>query len=164
MTLNWRLGLFRLWLVGAILFALAVSAVGYSSVRDAFTRPDFIPKYSDNKEEIAIPQACSAARGIKGPDYRVGRIPGSIESIEKDRNCWYRMADFRRLYPEFSNIPDEELANKQYWELGAYPDYQTPWGVVGRLLAVILGPSLAVLALGAALVWAVSGFSARKPT
>lgn len=97
MALNWRLGLFRLWLVAAILFALAVAVRSYSSVMDAFKESDFVMKYADHKNGIAMPQACSAARGIKGSDYRVGDIPGAPPEqsfTEADRHCWYAMVDF----------------------------------------------------------------------
>jgi hypothetical protein len=165
MTMNWRLGLFRLWLVAAILFALSVAMVSYSTVRDAFTESDFVEKWADNKDGIAMPQACAAARGIEGSDYLVGRIPGSDPFTKADRNCWYTMVDFRRLYPEFSKIPDEELADKQYRGLHAEVfGHPVPWGVLGYWVTVALGIPLAFLALGAALVWALSGFGVKRRT
>jgi hypothetical protein len=35
-TMNWRRGLFRLWIVGAALFVIAVASVSYSGIKTEF--------------------------------------------------------------------------------------------------------------------------------
>jgi hypothetical protein len=37
--MNWRRGLLRLWIVGAVVFAIAVSCVSYSGIKAEFDRP-----------------------------------------------------------------------------------------------------------------------------
>jgi hypothetical protein len=34
--MNWRLGLFRLWIVGSVLFVLAVAFVSYTDIEEEF--------------------------------------------------------------------------------------------------------------------------------
>ena len=34
--MNWRRGLFRLWIVGSVLFVIAVAFVGYSEIKKEF--------------------------------------------------------------------------------------------------------------------------------
>jgi hypothetical protein len=36
--MNWRRGLFRLWIVGSALFVIAVAFVGYSDIKAEFDR------------------------------------------------------------------------------------------------------------------------------
>jgi hypothetical protein len=37
--MNWRRGLFRLWIVGTVLFVLAVAFVSYSEIKKALPLP-----------------------------------------------------------------------------------------------------------------------------
>jgi len=40
--MNWRLGLFRLWIVGTVLFVIAVAFVSYSEIKAQFDTA-FVP-------------------------------------------------------------------------------------------------------------------------
>jgi hypothetical protein len=86
--MNARRGLFRLWIVFCVLVVISVSVASYNDVRDEF-------RVAGNLHAHMLPVACidSALRGTAGTDYSFG---GGF--------CWYRMKDFRRLYPEYSVI------------------------------------------------------------
>jgi hypothetical protein len=45
--MNWRRGLFRLWIVGTALFVIAVAAVSYSSIKAEFTAADEARAFAD---------------------------------------------------------------------------------------------------------------------
>jgi hypothetical protein len=63
-----------------------------------------------------------------------------------------------RFYPEYNDVSDSKL----------YPFHSTPgpdkppWATLGTWAAVAFGIPLAVLALGPFLVWAFSGFAAKR--
>ena len=79
--MNWRRGLFRLWIVGSVLFVIAVAFICYSEIKS------------------------DAEVGIGGP---------------------------------------------------------APWTILAMCAGIAFGIPLAVLALGASLVWAFSGFAAKR--
>ena len=69
------------------------------------------------------------------------------------------MSKFRALYPEFDNIPDKDVSRKLYADHGIPTrDTPNPWASMGMVAGVAFGLPLMVLALGASLVWASSGF------
>jgi hypothetical protein len=61
--MNWRRGLFRLWLVGAALFVIVVAGISYSEIKTQFDRPV--------KTELFMPVLCGQARGEAGTDYAI---------------------------------------------------------------------------------------------
>jgi hypothetical protein len=76
-----RRGLFRLWVVGAVLFAAVVIAANYSRIRREFDEADWVTvKFVK----------CTEARGTAGRDYRE----------EADKSCMYELDAYKRLYPE----------------------------------------------------------------
>jgi hypothetical protein len=72
----------------------------------------------------------------------------------------------RRLvprYPEYNNLSDKELSKKLYADHGIpIRDLPNPWVTLGMWAAIAFGIPLAVLVLGASLVWAFSGFAAKR--
>ena len=110
--MNFRRGLFRLWIVGAVLFVIAVAFVSYSDIKAEFDR-------------------AAAVRAATLP-------PGFVlDEPEEGR-------------PDVANLTDKR-------------SLPNPWDKVGMASAIAFGIPLVVLALGASLVWAFSGFAATRP-
>ena len=105
--MNWRRGLFRLWLVGSALFVLAVAFVSYTSIKSDFDATA-LQRFAEANDMLMVPVRCGQARGVAGIDYE--RNPG-FEPNEVD-SCWYRMSKFRPLYPEYKDLSDKELSDK----------------------------------------------------
>lgn len=86
--MNARRGFFRLWIVFCVLVAIGVGLASYDEVRGEFT-------VAGNLRAHMLPVDCTsqALRGTAGTDYS---FAGGF--------CWYRMKDFRRLYPEYGVV------------------------------------------------------------
>jgi hypothetical protein len=112
--MNWRRGLFRLWIVGAALFVLAVALISYTDIKEEF-------------EDAASASASVTDRAVtKQNSVAPKRVtdPALIRRLERTPN---------------------------------------PWATLGWWASIALGIPLTVLALGASLVWAFSGFVAKRP-
>jgi hypothetical protein len=149
MTLNVRKGLFRLWIVCSVLFVAVVCLMSYSSIRDEFRFAN--TDYDAIDKELGgyslLPTDCTKARGVQDSDYSV-----------TDNLCWYRTADFRRLYPEYKDLNDKALSEKLYEKAGQPLKQFHPWASVAKTAGVAFGVPLIVLLLGWSLIWALSGF------
>jgi hypothetical protein len=158
--MNWRRGLFRLWIVGSALFVIAVAFVSYGDIKREFNAAANAGPWGTS-DEVLVPQICGDARGIAGTDYSIENRFEEPDNVF-DR-CWYVMSKFRRLYPEYNNLTDKELTRKLYPGHGfPAPTEPNPWATVGMWAGIALGIPLAVLVLGSSLVWAFSGFAARR--
>jgi hypothetical protein len=73
--MNWRRGLFRLWIVGSVLFVIAVAFVSYSDIKREFNAAS-LSKF------VLLPVLCGDARGVAGKDYttKEGQSPGPWDS------------------------------------------------------------------------------------
>ena len=98
--MNWRLGLFRFWIVGSAPFVVAVAFIGYTEIKEQFDAAAAIAAEKPNRPFT------DAEVGISGP---------------------------------------------------------APWTILGMWAGIAFGIPLAVLVLGACLVWAFSGFAAKRP-
>ena len=162
--MNWRRGLFRLWIVGTSLFVLAIAFVSYSDIKAEF---DATKHLFEDLERL--PVFCGDARGVAGTDYttRKGQDPGPWDEYAKPNprdDCWYEVSKFRPLYPEYSDLSDNALKLKLYRAHGvSTTGIPNPWATVGLWASIALGIPLAVLVLGASLVRAFSGFAAKRP-
>jgi hypothetical protein len=165
--MNWRRGLFRLWIVGSALFVLAVAFVSYAEIKRQFDETALM-RYVEANDMLLVPQLCSQARGDAGVDYSTERGPPNyFDKFDKPNSfatCWYTMSKFRPLYPEYKDVSDKELSRKLYAEHGVpIRDLPNPWVTLGTWASIAFGIPLVVLILGASLVWAFSGFSAKRP-
>ena len=118
--LNWRRGLFRLWIVGVTLFVIADASISSSGINKQF---DVVLQEHILGGELLVPQLCFDARGVAGVDYSTQerRNPGPLDVSKKPNpfdNCWYAMSKFRPLYPEFKDLSDNELTRKLYADHG----------------------------------------------
>jgi hypothetical protein len=111
-AMNWRRGLFRLWIVGAALFVIAVVVISYRDIKEQF----------------------DAAQ---------------LETIRSQ-------LDTSRPLPQWT---DDELRAYIAMPRQITPTV-APWFLLGLWASIAFGIPLAVLILGASLVWAFSGFAA----
>jgi hypothetical protein len=168
--MNWRRGLFRLWIVGTTLFVLAIAFISYGDIKQQFKDIALQARIDRDKAEFIVPQLCGDARGVAGTDYATEfrkEGPGPWDAYAKPNpfdNCWYDMSKFRPLYPEYKDVSDEELSRKLLTEHGIpIRDPPNPWLTLGSWVSIALGIPLVVLILGASLSWAFAGFSAKQP-
>ena len=158
--MNWRRWLFRFWIVGSVLFVIAVAVISYSDIKAEFDA-------QKQQWEILVPQLCGEARGVVGADYATDRrAPNFFDRFDEPNpfdTCWYAMSTFRPLYPEFKNMSDTELSRKLYTDRGIPNHVLSPWFTLATWAGIASGVPLAVLILGASLVWALSGFAAKLP-
>lgn len=170
MRINIRKGLFRLWVVGSILFAVSVGVVSYGGIRDEFrfAHADWDAIYKQYGGGGLLPVKCTPIpvgatlldknnepnkeqRGIAGTDY---------DYHVSDGLCWYELPNSRRLYPEYHDLNDNKLAELLYEKAGQPLKHFHPWQKLGKVIALVFGVPLAVLVLGWGLLWAFSGFRA----
>ena len=73
------------------------------------------------------------------------------------------MSKFRPLYPEYKDLSDKELSSKLYASRGVpIRDLPKLWVTLGVWAGIAFGIPLVVLILGSSLVWAFSGFAAKR--
>jgi hypothetical protein len=153
--MNLRRGLFRLWIVAGILFALGVAVVSYSGIRDEFRVAAWDNSGAATDKwggYVLLPTACDEVRGNAGTDY------STSESL-----CWYTIKDFRRLYPEYKDLSNAALSDKLYTKAGRPINHGHPWTALMEAAGVAIGVPLAVLVLGCSLLWAFAGFRGATP-
>jgi hypothetical protein len=158
--MNFRRGFFRLWLLASILFVAAVAFLAYEPIINSFKRAAESKAWSE-VGLMLLPVHCKDARGKSGTDY-TGR-EASWTDYSTEGQCMYKMADFRRLYPEYKDLSDNDLANKTYEKANRplRPEPE-PWWSLGQAVAIAVGVPLIVLLLGGAVAWALSGFTRKE--
>jgi hypothetical protein len=140
--------MFRLWIVIGSLFALGVIAASYSSIRQEFVASHVDYDAIDKKYggENLLPVNCEKTRGDTS-DYSIF-----------EGHCWYTTQSFRKLYPEYKDVSEHDLAEKIYANAGIPLIHPSPWTKLLETLALAFGVPLVVLLLGFSIGWAVSGF------
>jgi hypothetical protein len=93
------------------------------------------------------PTFCDKTRGVAGSDY-----------VAIDGLCWYKIEDFRRLFPEYNDVSNRDLLDKLHAKVGRPLRPFHPWVNLAKTVAVAIAVSIAVLALGWSLFWAFAGF------
>jgi hypothetical protein len=98
--MNWRRGLYRLWLVFSVLFAIGTFAVSFNYIKGEF---DDLSFKEATKNVVTVLVDCSLARGAEKTDYIKNLDPYPPNA------CWYDLPKFRRLYPEYADLTDGQL-------------------------------------------------------
>jgi len=161
--MNWRRGLFRLWIVGAALFVLAIAFISYSEIKAEFDAvaskreaasilatsakfADWVHQrfYSDMPRE-QFDKKITAPKPITEP-----KVIAQLEAI-------FRNIDTSRPFDEWT--VDELQAYSLHRFIEPTPN---PWATLGVWAGIAFGIPLPVLILGASLVWAFSGFAAKR--
>jgi hypothetical protein len=152
--MNWRRGLFRLWIVGAALFVIAVVAVNYSDITAEF----------DAAAKKVISQQATGKQIFEFQTSH-GRIEIEASDINAAKKEWAnkpepvglsKLSDAELVLRYLSKLSDAELVALYNKSL------PNPWAKLGRVAAIAFGIPMAVLILGASLVWAFSGFAATR--
>lgn len=151
--MNARRGMFRLWVVFSVLFAIGIAVTSYNEIRHEFrvADTDFDALAEKYGGYTVLPAGCVEARGVANRDYS-----------RSDGLCWYKVEDFRRLYPEYNSLTDRVLADRLYQKAGRPLQRPHPWQTVLQTGTIAVGVPLAVLAVGCAMTWAFSGFRVRS--
>jgi hypothetical protein len=105
--MNWRRGLFRLWIVGSALFVIAVAVISYREIKEQFDAAANAAAWEASEFETVVPQLCGEARGVAGEDYSTV-VPNPSDKDKKPdphETCWYKISKFRPLYPEYCTRP-----------------------------------------------------------
>jgi hypothetical protein len=150
--MNWRRGLFRLWIVGAALFVIAIAAISYRSIKAEFTAA---------REERAFADQVYKRFYSDIPreqfDKKIAEEPEPSAQIE----AIVAQLDTARPLSQWSD--DELMAYSFSYYFSKYKEKRSalsPWFTVATWAGIASGVPLVVLILGASLVWAFSGFAA----
>lgn len=148
---NARRGFFRLWIVFCVLVVLGVIIASYSEVHDEFAETNIRRIVIKNLQASMLPVNCvdPVPRGSAGADYSVSA-----------GLCWYKVSDFRRLYPEYSDFSESVLSDKLKaknirWQSPAHP-WRTMLGLAEGTIVLLL----TVFVMGYALIWMSAWVSA----
>jgi hypothetical protein len=104
--MNSRRGLFRLWPIFSVLFAIGTFAVSFSYIKDEFD--DLSLKEATKNSKRMVPIDCSLTRGAEKTDY-IKKLGPSAPNA-----CWYGLPEFRKLYPEYVDLTNDQLTEKPY--------------------------------------------------
>src|SRR5947207_320692 len=113
MRFNARRGLFRLWIVLSSLWVILICVMSIAPVREEFAKASTMRKINAGKWTPDEPVDCSIARGT---EYR---RDGSL--------CWYALPAFRKLYPEYNDLKEQDLSEKLYARAGIPLTPIRPW-------------------------------------
>jgi hypothetical protein len=135
---NFRRGLFRLWIVGSALWVLAVAFLSYPVIKAQFETVESAATLKPVSEKPVSEKPVS--------EKPVSEKPVSDPEVIK------------RLPPgTLTPVTDPELIKRL--EGKTTPDH---WATLGEWAAIALGVPLAALALGSSLLWALSGFAVTR--
>ena len=147
-TMDTRRGLFRLWVIFAVLFVIGAGVVSSSGIREEFRKASVTREMQSFT--LDLPVDCSQARGKLSSDY-----------TNAIGHCWYEVPKFRTLYPEYKDLNDDRLSELLYANAGIPLLSIRPWTKVMQAAGLAIGLPIATLLLGWSLIWAFSGF---RPT
>ena len=181
--MNLRRGLFRLWIVGAMVFAIIVAILGYSDIKAKFeatpnekTAQSALAQFRHRFEYGDLSDAQLADRlytkfysdmpreefdrwiTVPQPQRKFVKFRGQLHDFPADVTTKEIAATLE------TTINDRELMSQLSLsdaEVGIFPP--NPWSALGGWAAIAFGIPLAVLALGASMVWAFSGFAVARP-
>ena len=155
--MNWRRGLFRLWIVGTALFVIAIAFVSYSEIKAEFdavagkreaasilaTYADRVHQrfYSDMPRE-QFDKKITAPNPITEPNV-IAQLQAIVANIDTSR-------------PLDDWTFDEVAAYSLFLFIEPAPN---PWATLGMRAAIAFGFPLVVLILG----WAFLGSPAKQP-
>jgi hypothetical protein len=137
-----RRGLLRLWVIFAIIFIFAAITLNFDNLK--YSKSQFDPTTAT----LALPVDCTLARGELGKNY----------TSDSEKYCWYTVSEFRKLFPEYKDLPDEKLSEKLYQSMKSKPDNHLFWDAIHNILIYGFGIPFLLLALSLCFQWIVAGF------
>ncbi len=163
--MNWRRGLFWLWIVAAALFVIVVASTSYNGIKAEFNA-------AASKPGAATPSILAEFR-VQYPEYNGLSDDEIAETVHKrfysdmpreqfDKKVAEKIAASKTKIVEFRGQLYEFPANLTDEVIGAWlkSTIKNPWASVGWVAGIAFGIPLVVLVLGASIVWAFSGFGA----
>ena len=151
--MNLRRGLFRLWLIGAALFVLVVAFASYSPIKREF---DAVASMSKGEWPVQL-----AGFRERYPQYNHLSDAQLMDAFYKKFYGDLTREEFdKRMAAAKSVIDPENFA--QLEKAAADIKVPNPWATLWTWAAIAFGIPLAVLALGASLLWALSGFAVER--
>jgi hypothetical protein len=165
--MNWRRGLFRLWIVGTVLFVIAVAFVSYSEIKADFdvvaraSKPEvtssFIAEFRQQYPEYNSLTDAQLLEAVYEKFFSDMPREQFEKQVSEKISASNKAVKFQGQLHEFpADFTDEQIAT------ALKSTIKNPWATVGMWASIALGIPLAVLVLGASLVWAFSGFAAKR--
>lgn len=69
---------------------------------------------------------------------------------KNEGRCWYEIPKFRKMFPEYRELNDEELSDRLYEKAGIEITPARPWTLVVAAAAIAIGVPVAVLIVSTA--------------
>jgi len=165
--MNWRRGLFRLWIVGSALFVLAVAFVSYTEIKADFdvvaraSKPEvtssFIAEFRQQYPEYNSLTDAQLLEAVYEKFFSDMPREQFEKQVSEKISASNKAVKFQGQLHEFpADFTDEQIAT------ALKSTIKNPWVSVGEAVGIAVGIPLAVLVLGASLVWAFSGFAAKR--
>jgi hypothetical protein len=166
--MNWRRGLFRLWIVGAAPFVIAVAFIGYSEIKAEFdavaiaskpkATPLFLAEFREQYPEYNDLNDAQLADAVYKKFYSgIPREEFERSFAEKIAASETKVVQFQGQLHEFpADFTDEEIAT------ALKSTITNPWATLAIWAGIALAVPLVVLIVGASLAWAFSGFAAKR--
>src|SRR5262245_25155998 len=127
--MNLRRGFFRIWLDFSALYVVAVVAIFYGDVREQFRKATLRAEFKKaGADLLLVPVLCKDARSKDGEDYDSS---GPWNDYRSEELCWYQEPKFRRLYPEYEDLAEDDLSERLYHRAGLQIERPRPWALVG---------------------------------
>lgn len=149
-------GLFRLWIVAAVIWISAIGFGQYPQVSQQFAM-DLLPEGF----ELEVPVDCKLTVGLMEKQAkREPEGPWIAHRRDKDRrNCLVAESLARLLLPQYAGLSRADLADT----LDAQAEtknapWPRPWDRLWTALSYAFVPPFLLLIFGSALLWAIRGF------
>lgn len=95
----------RLWLYGTLAWCALVAAFEAGAVARELESHHTAHAITEGRmPATALPLACDAVRGLRYVDYQVHAL-----ARDGPAYCWFTVADFRRLHPDYAGVSDRDL-------------------------------------------------------
>lgn len=158
--INWRKGLFRLWVVVSILWVGAVTPIMWRDLQNSVEQIHWHYFGQWRFDRILVPLPLKALDECK----HVAR------AFSESDHAWILLEQFRECYPQYSDIPDRELSKRLYEKYHAAVPAAAAQAMAGRQkqtdvwlrfavsLSAIAAPPVLCLLLGVSCFWVARGF------
>ena len=166
--MNWRRGLFRLWIVGTALFVIAVAFLSYSDIKADFdvvaraSKPEvtssFIAEFRQQYPEYNSLTDAQLLEAVYEKFFSDMPREEFEKQVSEKISASNKAVKFQGQLHEFpADFTDEQIATALKRTI-----IRNPWATLAMWASIALGIPLVVLVLGASLVWAFSGFAAKR--
>src|SRR5262245_21991779 len=114
--MNLRRRFFLIWMVVSAAFVVVAAMYLFPPIREEFAVAEAFDR------NPIVPTPCDSARGNPGADYSTERVipgqdttgPWNFYGRNDGSTCWYPLAKFRTLYPEYNNLKDQAVIKMMF--------------------------------------------------